>query len=214
MSKNQTARINQKSALLIMAVAVVVFTWATNLALHRQINGTELNIFRAINNLSDSWRVPFLIITQFGSVWALLAFGGVFVLKRRYNQALEFLLAGSVSFCLVELAKHFAHRVRPDYLLPLVHQRELFVSGYGFPSGHTAMAVVLSLLALPFLPKAWLWLPFAWIGLVALSRLYLGVHAPLDIIGGLAIGGFVWAGLQIIDASSLLQRAKNHRSNA
>jgi membrane-associated phospholipid phosphatase len=30
--------------------------------------------------------------------------------------------------------------------------------------------------------------PFVWIVLVAWSRIYLGVHAPLDVVGGFVLG--------------------------
>jgi len=41
-----------------------------------------------------------------------------------------------------------------------------------------------------YLPRRYRWVvPSAIIG-VAISRIYLGVHAPLDIIGGFAIGWF------------------------
>ncbi len=79
-------------------------------------------------------------------------------------------------------------RPRPAELVQTIHQRDLFVSGLGFPSGHTALATVISLVLVPFLPRKWRWLPVVWIGLVGLSRVYLGVHAPLDIVGGFALG--------------------------
>lgn len=205
---------NRRRLIWIMVLAAGVCTWSAHLALQRHISGIELSIFRDINNLSDGLRWPFLIITQFGSAWALLAVAACLTYKHRDKRALEFLLAGSASFVVVEVLKHLVKRARPDYLLPHVHVRELFVSGYGFPSGHTAMATVLSLLLLPYLPRQWRWLPVAWISLVALSRLYLGVHAPLDIIGGLAVGCFMWAGVRLSEKSSLFRRAKNHKSHA
>ena len=67
--------------------------------------------------------------------------------------------------------------------------------GYSFPSGHTQTAVgTYGSIALGF-KKAWVrWLCLAVIVIVPFSRMYLGVHTPLDvgvsylIGGGLAIG--------------------------
>jgi membrane-associated phospholipid phosphatase len=51
----------------------------------------------------------------------------------------------------------------------------------------------------PYLPKMWRWIvPVAGIGAVAWSRMYLGLHAPLDIVGGFAIGMGVVAFIRVL----------------
>jgi len=81
-------------------------------------------------------------------------------------------------------AKHIFMTERPPRELRLVEQE-----GYAFPSGHAQGSTAFwGFLALK------LKRPLAWIGalvmilLVSISRIYLGVHWPIDIVGGLTIG--------------------------
>lgn len=58
---------------------------------------------------------------------------------------------------------------------------------YSFPSGHTAAAFVSASLLAVSAPA--LYLPaFGWATLIGISRIYLGVHYPSDVLAGLALG--------------------------
>lgn len=64
--------------------------------------------------------------------------------------------------------------------------------GYSLPSGHTTEAFASAMALVLLFPRWFVALPvFAWASLVALSRIYLGVHYPFDIFVGMFIGSSV-----------------------
>jgi phosphatidylglycerophosphatase B len=78
-------------------------------------------------------------------------------------------------------------------------------AGYSMPSGHSFNAFLLaSMLAYALFElnqrriNAWLYLPLLWAALVGLSRVVLGVHTPLDVSIGGALGLIVSHGLLAI----------------
>lgn len=81
-------------------------------------------------------------------------------------------------------AKHIFTTERPPHTLRLVTQE-----GYSFPSGHAQGSTAFwGFLALKLKTRwAW-WAAGLMIALVSFSRIYLGVHWPIDILGGLTIG--------------------------
>jgi len=171
------------------------------------MQGWEVRLFEDIYHWSNSLRWPFLVITQFGSAASAVVAVIVSFISGFRQLAWRLLLTGSSAYVFVILAKHLVDRPRPFILLNGIHERELTVSGNGFPSGHTAVATALALTLVPHLPKHWRWLPLVWIAGVALSRIYLGVHAPLDIVGGFGVGLVVAATLHFfINTDKKLRR--------
>jgi len=79
------------------------------------------------------------------------------------------------------------HQAAPEDVTALVEQ-----DGYGLPSGHVANAMaVFGYLAIS-LRRRWLTIfTVVFVGLMAWSRMYAGVHYPQDVIAGLVIGGLI-----------------------
>jgi undecaprenyl-diphosphatase len=87
------------------------------------------------------------------------------------------------------LLKNLVERLRPCY--ELVGVRMLIGGGskFGFPSSHAANFFAAATVFSIYLPK-YKWLYFSIAFLVAYSRVYVGVHYPLDIFAGALIGIF------------------------
>ncbi len=141
-----------------------------------------------LQHFSPALDLPFIALTQLGSEeFFLVAVAFVFwCLDRRHGARLAMLLLFSV--WLNSVAKELLNQPRPFAFDAAV--REIFpATGGGLPSGHTQNTVVLwGYLAWAF-RRRWLTvLAAVLIVLVPLSRLYLGVHFPTDLLGGYLLG--------------------------
>ncbi len=97
--------------------------------------------------------------------------------------------------------KHIFHTERPPRELRLVTQE-----GYSFPSGHAQGSTAFwGFLALKLKTR------LAWIGaavlifLISFSRLYLAVHWPIDVLGGVVIGAVLLFAYSFVAETDLLQ---------
>ena len=95
----------------------------------------------------------------------------------------------------VEIIKSTVARERPDILEPILVEH-----GFSFPSGHaslsmTAYGILAVLVSRSFLPRATQLVVFgvvvALVFLIGLSRVWLGVHYPSDVIAGWVAGATV-----------------------
>ncbi|MDD5182019.1 MAG: phosphatase PAP2 family protein [Candidatus Nanoarchaeia archaeon] len=103
----------------------------------------------------------------------------------RNKKIFSALVAVLGSNLLVFIIKELVHRSRP--MLDLVQTQLAFAAGYSYPSGHTATAFAAAVILSYCWPKyAKLFYPLAI--LVGLSRIYLGVHYPTDVIAGAIVG--------------------------
>lgn len=173
---------------LIIAVATLILAISTAIAANRQVSLFEGQILDVFYRLPGPLTDLMYAITQTGSAGAVLVIvATTLVLKRRRLSAL-LLLNSLVTFAIVTIIKELVARPRPAEILSGVTVRLDQVTGFGFPSGHTAIATVLALTLMTSTPKKYHWALWLWIAAVAFSRMYLGVHAPLDIVGGVCIG--------------------------
>lgn len=187
----------------IFITTALVLGMAGIIAARGTATAWEASIFHAINSWPDGWQRTMEVVTFFGSTtWAPLAVL-IILLLRLYRLAWRLSFSIVAAYCLVGVLKFIVDRERPIGLFQDAQVR-IAETGMGFPSGHATLSTIIALTLGAYLPHRWRWTLVLPIILVGISRLYLGVHIPLDIIGGMALGMLVVVGLRILPAA--LQR--------
>jgi membrane-associated phospholipid phosphatase len=149
--------------------------------------GWEYTWFMAVNGWGDGLYRVMVIITFFGSMLGAAAAVAAAFFLRFYRLAWRLALTIFGAYGVAYFAKEFIDRHRPEQLFTGEHVR-ILETGMGFPSGHATAITVIALSILPYVPWKLRWILPIIIAAVALSRLYLGVHVPLDVVGGVALG--------------------------
>ena len=152
---------------------------------------------------------------DFGIFWILLTIV-LLIPKKTRKAGLASALALIIGTLITNVAiKNVVARVRP---YEVIQELELMIEkqkDFSFPSGHT-YASFASAFAIykckEVFPKKWRIAAMVLATLIALSRLYVGVHYPTDVLGGLIVGLFSgWAGWKI-EELIMKKRAEKKKS--
>jgi undecaprenyl-diphosphatase len=181
-----------------------------------------LNALRNPENPKWPWGPRWLVevgrdITALGSsvvvTLVTLAVVGYLALQRKYGAMWFVIVTTAGGGLLSQILKALFARERPCDVL------YVWVSSPSFPSGHAVLATVVYL-ALgillarlepkPLLKAYFLGVMMAFAFLVGVSRVYLGVHYPTDVLAGWAVG-LVWALLCWLAAWYLQRRGAVER---
>jgi undecaprenyl-diphosphatase len=120
------------------------------------------------------------------------------IIKFKKKWWLPFILAFAaviVSDQLCNAVKELAMRYRPShniFLAGKLHYVNNYTGGlYGFVSSHASNSMALTVFACSLIPKRGIIaLMVFYLVIVCYSRIYLGVHYPSDVLGGLLLGLF------------------------
>jgi undecaprenyl-diphosphatase len=148
----------------------------------------ELDWFRAFNGLPDELYRPVYPVMQFGALGAAPATAAIALAFGDRPLATRLLVRGSATWLLAKAVKRVVRRGRPATVLTDVRFRGQEQRGGGFPSGHAGVAAALASTALLSTGRQALPVLGGLAVTVALARVYVGAHLPLDVLGGAALG--------------------------
>ncbi|WP_048602068.1 phosphatase PAP2 family protein [Rubeoparvulum massiliense] len=136
----------------------------------------------------------FPLLTHLGSATFSIFFllvSILFIQSPANRWAWDALIAVAVSHLFMRFIKWRVPRVRPYITLPGSRTFRNPLADCSFPSGHTTAAFAMAITAFLYAPiTGWFLLPLA--TLVGVSRIYLGLHYPSDVLAG-ALNGAITA---------------------
>lgn len=152
--------------------------------------------------VTEAERLSFEVLNEypvvpFAVIWPIMQLGNILVVPvtaliaavlRRWRLAAGILVGGLGVYLLAKGVKNVVIRGRPEDLLSGVDIRGEAARGSGFVSGHAAVITLVVVLAWPYLGRRGRIAAGILAGIVVLSRVYVGAHLPLDVVGGAALG--------------------------
>lgn len=170
-----------------------------------QIKNFDQSLFLFLNSIHHPFFDPIMVFFSSQAIWApIIIYFFWYGFKKRGPKAIYLfglfliltLIASDVTSSYI--LKNIFERLRPCRQAELLSQIYSFGQKcggkYGFVSSHASNSIALIIFSLKTFPqKRVLHILFCFIPIVVgFSRIYLGVHFPGDILGGIFIGSF-WA---------------------
>lgn len=186
-------------AFLLSVSLLILFTKLAEDLLYNELNQFDMFVINYINTYHTVQLTNIMkIITTLGSFLVIFPVTLIFVYylykkKRHFWDTYTLIISLGGGIMLNEILKWAFHRSRPNFA------RLVEAGGYSFPSGHSMMSFIfygfisyllwINLKGSPyrFIASFLLTVLIIFIGI---SRIYLGVHYPSDVIAGFAAGGF------------------------
>jgi undecaprenyl-diphosphatase len=178
----------------------------------------DVRLYRLFNEV-PTWASS--VLTPFSRLFSPIGIGIVVVLigiSAGFRNRTLFpivVAAGSAgaAWLFANLAKAVAERPRPYDVVADAVLRQDPARGTSFPSSHTAIALGVAIALVPFLARPIGAMAIAYAVLVGWSRMYLGVHYPLDVLGGAGIG-IATGSATLLIAGRLFHQAAAGRSGS
>jgi membrane-associated phospholipid phosphatase len=182
--------------LIVAGVGLVIASISVAHARKPSISAAESRVFHVLNGLPHGLYPILWLPMQLGNlVVGTLAGWTVALLDRDATVAVGVTLAMALKLFVERIVRHemadyLTVRQRPgtSQVDAILRGSDVPESGPSFPSGHVILVAAVGTVVTPNLPGAWWWVPVLATVLVAVGRVYVGAHNPLDVTAGLGAG--------------------------
>ncbi len=156
------------------------------------MNQFEVSILLWIQeNLRGALDAFWVFVTHLGDGGYLWIAIGVLLLLFKKTRAVgvSVLLALLINLCITNISlKNIIARPRPFNVNPELVTLIKHPSSFSFPSGHTSGSFTAALVLYHLMPKK-IGVPAVVLAtMIGFSRMYVGVHYPTDVLGGIVVG--------------------------
>lgn len=172
-------------------VGLCVLVASALVARSGEVGDIERRVFHWVNDWPQFLYWPMWVFQQFGNlVLAFLVVLAIAIVLRRRELAIAALAVVAMKLVLERVVKEYVHRQRPGTSIGdvIVRGTGVSVEGLSFVSGHAVLSTAVATVLMPVLPRRWHLVPWAFVVLNGLGRIYVGAHNPLDVVGGAGLG--------------------------
>ncbi len=180
-----------------MACGLVVLVGASIAAHAAHPTVVEVNLFRLINELPSPAGAPLLGVMQLGALGAVPVLAGAILVLGRPRLALVTAVTGASAWGGAKLVQYLVDEDPPQLRLSHVLLHDAPRPGLAFPASHVAVGAALATVAAPYIGRSAGRLTWLLVTFIAVARIYVGLHLPIDVVGGLALGWIVGAGISL-----------------
>ena len=182
--------------LLLATALTALCSWTVSSG---DVGPVEEAVFDWVNHWPDWLEEPLYAFQLLGVLGMPLLVAIPALVLRRWRLVLALALLVPLKLLVHgEVVKGLVQRQRPGSILSDVVLRDVPSAGVAYPSGHAVITAGIVVLLAPYVRRRWLAVLVVLALLNSVARVYLGAHAPLDVVGGAAVGAAIGATLNLL----------------